>query len=87
MAECGSGLEIYSGWREALGRLDMAEASGWTLSAVYISGESFDSFNTCRHPSVGQILTTTYVPSLSHLSEPAKGKSGEQSGSEEFSIP
>ena len=57
MVECVSGSETSSG-RRASGRLDVVEASGWTLGVVDVL-EELSNLDTCHHPGAGQILTTT----------------------------
>ena len=47
--ECGSGSGTSSGWSAASGRLDVAEASGWTLKGVNVLGELFCNLDTCQY--------------------------------------
>ena len=47
------------GWMTALKKPDVAEASGWILRVVNVSGEPLGSLDTYHHPDTGQILTTT----------------------------
>ena len=59
MSEHGSRSEMSSGWRTALKKPGVAEASGWILRVVDASGELLGSLDTYHHPDTGQILTTT----------------------------
>jgi len=43
-------LEMSSGWRAAPGRLDVAEATGWTFKSYGCLGELLGNLDTCHHP-------------------------------------
>ena len=58
---------MSSGWKTIPGKLDVAEASGWTLRVVNALRNPLVAW-THYHPAVGQILTTK-MPPLSHFPE------------------
>ena len=42
-------VKISSGWWAASRRLDVVEASGWTLRVVDVLGKLLGSLDTCHH--------------------------------------
>ena len=65
VATCDSRSGISLGQRVAPGCPRVAEALGWTLRVVDLSGEKLGSLDTYHHPDASQILTTTYAPTFS----------------------